>query len=75
MQLFELNSFRQRVQQAQTPDERQRLKEEFSAYVGSLSPDEKAQLRLAFRPVWDELNSRVDTLINEVKQIDQRVRA
>lgn len=74
MQLFDLNSFRQRVQQAQTPDDYQRLKEEFSAYVGSLSSDEKTQLRQAFNPLWKELNNRVDKLIDEVKQIDQRVR-
>lgn len=74
MHPFELYSFRQRVQQAQTPDEHQRLKEEFSAYVCSLSSEEKAQLRQAFKPIWNELNNRVNKLIDEVKQIDQRVK-
>ena len=74
MKAFELDSFRQRVQQAKTPDEYQRLKEELSVYVSNLSSDEKIKLRQAFKPIWNELNNRIDNLIDEIKQIEQRVR-
>lgn len=69
MQPFDINLFQQRIQQAQTPDDYQRLRNELSTYVSNLSPDEKNQFRQSFKPVWSELNGRVDNLLDEVSRI------
>lgn len=74
MQSFDINLFQQRIKQAQTPDDYQRLKNELVSYVSSLSPDEKGQFQQSFKPVWSELNSRVDRMLDEVSQIVQHVK-
>lgn len=75
MQPFDIKAFQQRVQQARTPNEHQQLKQELSEYLKGLSADERIQLQRDFKPVWSELNNRVDKLIAETEEFNQRITA
>lgn len=71
MEQFDVKAFQQRVQQARTPNEYQQLKQELFNYVSSLSSDDKIRIQRAFKPVWSELNGRVDKLIAQTEELNR----